>query len=143
LAGPTQSGQGRWFDRGFIVINSILGLFLVLVGAEWLFFGPKVTSSKDHITMIKRDISHMKKKGLNYSDLYRILAALDSTNRMSNGGISIINIINDSPMASESKEYFKNALIFTEGGSFAQSKNADGKKIQFEKKYFNELLKYV
>ncbi|MBC7713938.1 MAG: hypothetical protein H7177_11400 [Rhizobacter sp.] len=83
----------------------------------------------------------MKKKGLNYSELYRVVASLDKTNKMSNGGISIINVINDSGLPGESKDYFKNALAFTEGGAFAKSKSAGGKNVTFEKKHFNELLK--
>ena len=62
---------------------------------------------------------------------------------MFSGGISIINVINDSNIAADSKEYFKKALAFTEGGSFAKSKSSSGKNITFEKKHFNELLKYL
>ncbi|MBC7429006.1 MAG: BatD family protein [Bacteriovorax sp.] len=143
LAGPNLIGQGRWFDKGFLVLNSILAFALVIIGVHWGLSGQKSAGPTDQIALVKRDISHMKKKGLNYSELYRVLGSLDKTNKMSSGGISIINVINDSGLAGESKEYFKNALTFTEDGSFTQSKSAGGKRVTFEKKHFNELLKHL
>ncbi len=142
LVGPELSGQARWFDKGFLVINSILGLALVIIGVQWGMAGRKTAGPADHHALNKRDIKLLKKRGLNYSELYRVLSSLDKTNRMSNGGISIINVINESALKNDSKEYFKNALAFTEGGSFAQSKNSV-KSMNFEKKHFNELLKHV
>ena len=143
LTGPMLNGQGRWFDRGLIVFNSILVLVLVIIVAQWRLSAQKFSGTIDQIALVKRDISRMKKKGLNYSELYRVLASLDKNNKMSSGGISIINVINESSIAADSKEYFKKALVFTEGGSFAQSKSSSGKNITFEKKHFNELLKYL
>ena len=63
--------------------------------------------------------------------------------RMSSGGISIINVINESNLKPESKEYFRNALSFTEGGTYAQSRNSNGRNIVFEKKHFDELMKNI
>ncbi|MBC7714335.1 MAG: BatD family protein, partial [Rhizobacter sp.] len=131
LSGPTLTGQGRWFDRGFMVINSILVLALVIIGVQWGLSGSKNAGPTDQIALVKRDISRLKKKGLNYSELYRVVASLDKTNKMSNGGISIINVINDSGLPGETKDYFKNALAFTEGGAFAKSKSAGGKNVTF------------
>ena len=143
LVGPAMEGQGRWFDRGFMVMNLILGLALVIIGIQWGLSNRKNAGPADHYAMLKRDISLLKKRGLNYSELYRVLASLDKTNKMSNGGISIINVINESGLKADSKEYFKNALAFTEGGSFAQSKKVTGKSMTFEKKHFNELMKHI
>lgn len=143
LVGPSLAGQGRWFDRGFLVINVFLGLALVIIGIQWVLFNRKNTGPADHYVLVKRDISHLKKRGLKYSELYRVLTALDKTNKMSSGGISIINVINESELNKEAKEYFKDALAFTEGGSFAQSKSASGQNITFEKKHFNELMKHI
>ncbi len=143
LVGPTLAGEGTWFDRGFIVINTILGLLLVIVGLQWGLSNRKNAGPADHYALVKRDISILKKKGLNYSELYRVLTSLDKTNKMSSGGISIINVINESGLGGEAKEYFKNALAYTEGGSFAQSKSASARKITFEKKHFNELMKHI
>lgn len=140
LVGPALNGQAKWFDRGFTVINSILGLLLVIVGVQWALSNKSSMTSNDQYQLIKRDIAKLKKKGLNYPELYRVLAALDKTNKMASGGISIINIIDESELHSDSKAYFKNALSSTEGGAYAEAKN-NGKSVGFEKKYFNELMK--
>lgn len=141
LVGPALSGQSTWFDRGFLVINSILLLALLIIGVQWVLSDRKNAGPTDVYTLVKRDISQLKKKGLQYSELYRVIASLDKTNKMSSGGISIINVINESGMSKESKDYFKNALAFTEGGTFAQSRKNGAGNITFEKKHFKELIK--
>ena len=143
LVAPSFKSQGRWFDRGFMVLNTILGFALVIIGVQWGLSGMKSTGPSDLHSLIKRDVKMLKKKGLNYSELYRVLAALDKTNKMSSGGISIINVINESNLKPESKEYFRNALNFTEGGTYAQSRNSNGRNIVFEKKHFDELMKNI
>lgn len=140
LVGPNLSGQGQWFDRGFMVLNTILGLLLVIVGIQWGFSSKNNSGPKNISQLIKRDIALMKKKGLRYSELYHVLVALDKTNKMAGGGISITNVINDSQLSNEAKNYFKNALSFTEGGAYAEGKR-NGQNVAFEKKYFNELMK--
>lgn len=143
LVGPTLEGQGRWFDRGLLVLNSILGLLLLVMVIQWGLSLHKSAGPIDNYSMVKRDISFLKKRGLSYSELYRVLTVLDKTNKMSSGGISIINIINESQLSAEAKEYFKNALRYTEGGAFAQSKNTGTNKMSFDKKHFNELVKKI
>lgn len=140
LVGPNLSGQGKWFDHGFMVLNTILGLLLVIVGIEWGMSSRKSAGPKNISQLIKRDIALMKKKGLSYSELYHVLAALDKTNKMAGGGISIVNVINESQLSNEAKNYFKNALSFTEGGAYAEGRR-NGQNIAFEKKHFNELMK--
>ena len=140
LVGPSLIGQGKWFNRGFLVLNTTLGLLLVIVGIQWALASRANRGPSNLSQLIKRDIASMKKKGLNYSELYRVLVALDKTNKMAGGGISIINVINESQLSNEAKNYFKNALSFTEGGAFAESKR-NGQNMVFEKKYFNELMK--
>lgn len=140
LVGPTLAGQGQWFDRGFLVLNTILGLLLVIVGLEWGLSGRGKSGPRSLSQVIKRDIASMKKKGLNYSELYRVLVALDKTNKMASGGISITNVINESQLSLEAKNYFKTALNFTEGGAFAEGRKS-GQSVAFEKKHFNELMK--
>ena len=140
LVGPTTVSQGKWFEKGFLVLNSILALLLVVTCAQWAFASRGVQAPVAGLYLIKRDIALLKKKGLNYPALYRVLAALDKNNKMAGGGVSIINIINESGMKPEAKDYFRNALSYTEGGLYTQSKN-NGKKIVFEKKHFNELMK--
>lgn len=143
LVGPNLKPEGRWFDRGFLVLNTALSFGLVLIALQWGLAtakGPVTTSAS---ALILRDVKSLKKKGLSYPELYRVLSALDKTNKMSSGGVSIINVINESNLKPESKEYFKNALSFTEGGSYAQSKNPHGRTLVFEKKHFNDLMKNV
>lgn len=142
LVGPSLSGQGQWFDHGFMVLNTILGLLLVIVGIEWGLSNRGNAGHGNISQLIKRDIASMKKKGLNYSELYRVLVTLDKANKMAGGGISIINVINDSQLSNDAKTYFKNALNFTEGGTFAEAKR-NGGNVVFEKKHFNELMKNI
>ena len=143
LVGPAFKSQGRWFDRGFTVLNIILGFALVIIGAQWAYSARNHKGPSDLHSLIKRDVKLLKKKGLNYPELYRVLSALDKTNKMSSGGISIINVINESELKSDSKEYFKNALSFTEGGTYAQSRSNGGRNVVFEKKHFDDLMKNI
>jgi hypothetical protein len=61
---------------------------------------------------------------------------------MAGGGVSIINIIDESSLKNDSKDYFRNALSYTEGGVYTQSKN-NAKSTVFEKKHFDELMKNI
>jgi hypothetical protein len=60
---------------------------------------------------------------------------------MSHGGVSIQQVIEESGLSGEAKAYFKSALLICEERSFVVVKNE--KKINFESKYFNELLKNI
>ena len=141
LVAPSLKGQGRWFDRGLLVLNGLLALGLAGILGQWYYAGRKYKGPISQYALIKNDIKHLKKRGLSYPELYRVLSALDKTNKMSAGGISIINVINESTLSPETKEYFKNALSFTEGGEYAQTRRSGDKALKFEKKHFNELLK--
>ncbi|MBY0415459.1 MAG: hypothetical protein K2Q18_14905, partial [Bdellovibrionales bacterium] len=139
LVGPSLRGQGKWFDRGFMVINIVLSLLLVLIGLQWFLSSRNTDVTNDQFVLIKRDMLYLKKKGLHYPELYRVLSALDKTNKMASGGVSIINIIEESGLQKESKDYFRNALTFTEGGAYAEKKTSA--KLNYQKKHFKELLK--
>ena len=139
LVGPSLSGQRQWFGSSFTVLNTVLGLILISIGIHW-GINKNESGTKDFAKLIKRDIASMKKTGLNYSKLYHALVALDKRNMMANGGVSIINVINDSQLSLEAKKYFVNALNFTECGTFTEARASVG-NIIFEKKHFNELLK--
>lgn len=143
LVAPSLKGQERWFDKGLLVLNGLLTLGLIGILGQWYYVSQKQNVPASQYSLIKTDIRHMKKKGLSYPELFRILSALDKTNKMATGGVSIINVINESNLNDASKEYFKNALSYTEGGAYAQSKRNSDKGIQFEKKHFNELLKNI
>ena len=83
----------------------------------------------------------MKSKGLSYSELFKVVAALDRDNKMSHGGMSIVQLIDESLMSSEAKAYFKSALQVCEEKNFGLNKQE--RKAQFENKYFKEILKYI
>ncbi len=140
LVGPSATSQGRWFEKGLMVLNIILSAFLVIICIQWILSLRKNAGPVGEHQLIKRDIASLKKKGLSYPELYRVLAALDKSNKMAGGGVSIINIIDESSLKKESKDYFRNALSYTEGGVYTQTRNS-GKNTVFEKKHFNELMK--
>lgn len=142
LVGPSLKGQERWFDKGFVVLNIILGTLITLVGLHWLLAGKRNVKISSQAQLVKQDIRKLQKKGLNYPELYRVIAALDKTNKMAHGGVSINNVIEESPLPKASKDYFRDALASTEGGSYAKNK-INGKNLSFEKKHFKELLKNV
>lgn len=136
--GKSKTYITRWLD--FINIILILGLFL--------FFGTWYYAYKNQDTInltlnseVKKHISLLKKKGLNYSDLYQIVSALDKQNMLIKGGTSIAQIIDGSSLSPEAKEYFKKALDFCEGNSFGPSKV--NTIVEYQAKYFNELLKKI
>jgi hypothetical protein len=143
LVGPSLQGQARWFDKNLSVLNLLLGLSLGAFCIQWAMVGRVSSKSNDQHALLKKDIALMKKKGLTYSELYRVVSALDKTNKMSTGGVSIINVLNESALSSEAIEYFKSALLNTESGSFAKNSNASKKSLSFSKKYFKELMKLV
>jgi hypothetical protein len=143
LVGPSLQGQARWFDKNLSVLNLLLGLSLGAFCIQWAMVGRVSFRSNDHHALLKKDIALMKKKGLTYSELYRVVSALDKTNKMSTGGVSIINVLNESTLSSEAIEYFKSALLNTESGSFAKNSNASKKSLSFNKKHFKELMKLV
>lgn len=141
LVGPILRGQEKWYYKFFLVLNTFLGaMLLTLVG---MFIKSKKENKKEKGAnlKIKEAISHLKNKGINYSDLYKVLAELDKEKKMSNGGVSIRDILNESTLKKETKEYFKNALSSMEGGTFAKGSTKEIKKINFDKKHFNELIR--
>ena len=97
--------------------------------------------SGDKIVEIKKSIAHMKKKGLNYSELYHVLAVLDSQNKMSSGGVSLFAVIDESLLSLEAKSYFKKALLLCEEKNFGINKSEQ--KAAFEAKFFKEILKNI
>lgn len=143
LVGPSLQGQARWFDKNLSVLNLLLGLSLGAFCIQWVMAGRVSFRSSDHLALLKKDVALMKKKGLTYSELYRVVSALDKTNKMSTGGVSIINVLNESTLSSEAVEYFKSALLETESGSFAKNNNVSKKSLSFNKKHFKELMKLV
>ena len=142
LVGPVMASPSLLSSRWLDIFNGALFFLILVFGIFWYIsskkgvdLGPKLNAS------LKKEISNMKSHGLNYADLYKVLAALDVQNRMSHGGVSIQQVIEESGLSGEAKSYFKSALLICEERSFVVVKNE--KKINFESKYFNELLKNI
>ncbi|RPJ71756.1 MAG: hypothetical protein EHM20_14375 [Alphaproteobacteria bacterium] len=108
---------------------------------HWYFVNKDVVVASGHGAEVKKEIAKMKGRGLNYSDLYKVVASLDQQNKMSSGGVSILQVIDESSLSKEAKDYFKNSLAICEEKSFGINK-AD-RKANFEGKYFKEILKKI
>jgi hypothetical protein len=141
MVGPMMKGESRWFDRWFDLLNVTIGAAVLVVLGKWYFETRNVVSTSGASAKIKNLVTHMKKKGLNYSELYQVVAALDKQNKMVGGGVSILKIIEDSPLQSESKEYFKNALQVCEEKTFGINKSE--KNAEYKNIHFKEILKYL
>ncbi|MFA6237323.1 MAG: BatD family protein [Bacteriovorax sp.] len=141
LVGPVLKSEGRWFNRWFDIINVFLGASVLAMLGHWFFINKNIIPAGDRVAGIKKEIAKMKSRGLNYSDLYKVVSALDKENKMSNGGISVLKIIDDSPMSKEAKAYFKNALQICEEKTFGLNKAE--RKTVFETRYFKEILKNI
>lgn len=142
LVGPNLKGESRWFDRWFDVVNFILILGIAGVAGQWYYSSRGQVSASDKISEVKREISRMKKNGMNYSELYKIVSALDRENKLTGKGASISQIIDESALSKEAKVYFKYTLQVCEEKNYGLNKQQPG-KINFEGKFFRELLKNV
>jgi len=142
LVGPNLKGETRWLDRWFDVLNLVIVLMIAGVAGQWYYSGKGQPTTSDKASEIKREISLLKKKGMNYSELYKIVSALDKDNRMAGGGVSISQIIEESPLSKEAKAYFKYTLQICEEKNYGLNKQQP-RKINFEGKFFKELLKNV
>lgn len=142
LVGPNLKGESRWFDRWFDVINFLLILGIAGVAGHWYYSKRGEVSLSDKVSEVKKEISRMKKKGMNYSELYKIVSALDKEEKMTGKGASISQIIDESSLSQEAKVYFKYTLQVCEEKNYGINKQQSG-KINFEGKFFRELLKNV
>ncbi len=141
LVGPNVNSHSSLLDQWPTFLNIILGIAIVVLLAFWYFQTKAITSVGNLNSEIKKIVAHMKSKGLNYSDLYKVVSVLDKKNKMASGGFSITQVIDESDMEENSKVYFKNALNICEDKTFGLSKN--DKKVDFESKHFKELIKYL
>ena len=134
-------GETKWFDRWFDILNFGLIVITLSVLGKWYFESKNIIHNGDRATEVKKIIAHMKSKGLNYSEIYNVVSVLDKQNKMAGGGVSIIQVIDESPLNNEAKAYFKNALLVCEEKSFGINKK--DKKAEFDNQYFKEILKYI
>lgn len=142
LVGPWLESHRSLSDYWIEITNLIILLIILSTLGLWHRQSQKVEEVSGVISQeTKKAIAQLKSKGMNYSDLYRVLANLDKNNRMSLGGISIQQVIDESEMSAEAKAYFKSALIICEERTFGVIKQ--DKKIVFENKFFKEVLKNI
>lgn len=147
---PTELGLvGPWFkDEGFFEKNSyyIINTILLVIFTLLLFWWQKKlrnnseieSSSNDEAKKLFKDI---KKHGVNYSNLFKILSFLDKSNRLSGGGVSIVDVVHGSKLSNESKQYFVKVLSICERANFGVNK--ENTKINYEAKHFLELMKLI
>lgn len=141
LVGPIFKSEDRWFNRWFDIINLVLAASVLGLIGQWYASSRNTVTIGSHSAEVKKEIAKLKSRGMNYSDLYKILSSLDTQNRMSSGGISILQIVEQSPLSNEAKTYFKNTLQICEEKTFGINK-ADRKAV-FESRFFKELLKNI
>lgn len=142
LVSPNFSTNRSIFSRWIDLSNYVVGFIILALLFNWYLSSKNtddLSGGGNH--EIKMYIHSLKKKGLNYSDLYKIISAIDKENMLSKGGISIGQVIDQSKLSPEAKTYFKRALESCEGKTFGQTKASTD--VSYEAKYFNELIKKV
>lgn len=127
--------SGQWVNwANYILIVVILTLLI------WVLTGDKsIRSTNAKLVEIKKHIQSIKKNGINYSDLYQIISALDKENMLIKNGVSLDKILSESKISPKAKEYFAEAINSCEGNAFAKAKVVNN--IKYQEKYFNELIK--
>lgn len=141
LAGPVFSHEGQWFHRWFDVINLIIGFVIIAKVGHWYFVNKNIVSNRGDSDRVKDEILLMKKNGLNYSNLFKVMSALDHQKKMSTGGVSVVQVVDESFLSDDAKSYFKSALVTYEEKSFGINKV--DKKMAYESRYFKELLRNI
>ncbi|NOT79468.1 MAG: hypothetical protein HOP07_10795 [Bacteriovoracaceae bacterium] len=141
LVSPTLRGDENWLKSGFAVFNWVTSLLITILCISWIYTSRSSNSVNSKKSLIEKEIQTLKKKGMNYSNLYQALSHLDKFNKMSQGGVSIINIVEESELPSPSKEYFSKSLKALEGVTFGANQSGPAKLPTFERKHFKELLK--
>lgn len=141
LVGPNLSMGERWPGRWIDLFNMALFLFVLVFSGYWISQSRGGQKATDNNAFARKLISKMRSKGLNYSDLYNVLVLLDEENKMTQGGVSLKQILDESLMSLEAKNYFLETLKVCEEKSFGINKQ--DQKINFERKHFHELLKNI
>jgi hypothetical protein len=143
LVGPIFKSKPGIIERNkYNLFNLILLVLLIIFGIYWLKgFNSDQLSSITVNKEAKNLYRALKKSGIDHSKLYQILAMLDKKNKMSGGGYSIYEVLKESDLSIEAKAYFKNALESCESSVYAVNKLS--KKVDFESKFFNELIKNI
>jgi hypothetical protein len=141
LVGPNFKDENHLFNRWFDILNLLLSITIMSVAFAWYRQSKTNLNSSSSSSVYARDVAHMKKNGVHYSELYKLVSALDKQNLMAGGGISTNQVIDQSELSHEAKAYFKQTLQICEERNFGINKL--DKKIPFEAKFFKELLKLI
>lgn len=141
LVSPRFYFKTKVLDQYIRIFN--YSLMLIFLGILVQFFrGFYQEERKIFNNEARQEYNKIKKSGLNYASVYRLLSHLDTKKRMSSGGISILEVINESQLSLESKEYFKKVLAALETPTYS-NKATQVAISKVEKKYFKELMKIV
>jgi hypothetical protein len=70
-----------------------------------------------------------------------VISSIDKENLLSKGGISIRDILADSKLSPQAKEYFIKALDSCSDKSYGKNKNSV--EVGYEAKFFKELIKIL
>lgn len=134
-------------NLSFIEMNyfKMINIFLLLIAIAILVIILKNSEIQINYKGANKEaknlLSNLKKNGLNYSDLYKLLSMMDKANRISKEGMSLIEIIDSSDLSREAKLYFKNCLNGCEQQNYGVKKSQS--PVKFENKFFNELIKHL
>ena len=107
IVGPDFSLDSTWSHRWFDLVNIFLIVLIMLVLALWYRAYKNEDFSADDHAEIKNEIALLKKNGINYSGLYKIISLLDKNNSLLQSGVSITKVIEESQLSSDAKSYFK------------------------------------
>ena len=113
----------------------------MLVLALWYRAYKNEDFSADDHAEIKNEIALLKKNGINYSGLYKIISLLDKNNSLLQSGVSITKVIEESQLSSDAKSYFKKLFQICEERTFGIKK--ESQNMNFEMKYFREIFKLI
>ncbi len=138
IVGPSFRNDSKLTDRWIDIFNILLLVIGITIGAM-LFVTKKQNIDKELYSIVHKEIKNMKQHGLNYSDLFKVLSALDKQNKMAVGGVSINSIIEESNLSTDAKNYFKYSILSCEEKNFGINKLEN--KLNFENKFFKELMK--
>lgn len=139
LVGPRFYKNTKWIDKTIVILNMVL-IFAIFGLLLSFFLKSGESTGFSQADLINNEIRSIRKKGMNYSSVYRVVATLDRENKMAFGGVSIFKILDESDLTLEAKAYFKKALNALELPVYSEKVTPEGIVIHFEKKYFNEIL---
>ncbi len=112
-------------------INLFLGMLILALGAEMIYR----RFSKDGRYRYYYSIwNSLKKNGLNYSALHKLLIPLNNDSMED----SLLSVIENSELSNESKDYFKKLVEFSEKKSYGNQKLNE--RFEYKESLFKELL---